>query len=135
MTMFTERETACLRAERLGHLATIGRDGQPHVVPTSFRLNSELGTIDLGGVGMGRSKKYRDVRRDGRASFVVDGVDSSGDGHPWGIEIRGRAEAMTQGGQELRAGSDPEFIRLRPTRIVAWGVDTDPFHPNSRDLS
>ncbi len=79
---------------------------------------------------MGRSKKYRDVQRDGRAAFVVDGV--SEEGVVCGVEIRGRAEAVTTGGDVITPGADPELIRVYPRRIVSWGIDSEPHRPNSR---
>ncbi len=39
MSSFTPDEIAYLQGQRLGRLATVGPDGQPHVVPVSFRYN------------------------------------------------------------------------------------------------
>jgi nitroimidazol reductase NimA-like FMN-containing flavoprotein (pyridoxamine 5'-phosphate oxidase superfamily) len=39
MSSFTPDEIAYLQSQRLGRLATVGPDGQPHVVPVSFRYN------------------------------------------------------------------------------------------------
>jgi pyridoxamine 5'-phosphate oxidase family protein len=121
VSSFTEPQIQYLASQRLGRLATVGNDGMPHVVPVSFRCNPELGTIDIGGHGMGRSKKYADVRREGRAAFVVDDVLP-----PWrprGIEVRGRAEVLTDGGQSFGPGFASEFIRIWADRIRAWGID------------
>src|SRR6266550_1166393 len=65
-----------LASQLLGRLATAGTDHKPHVVPTSFRYNSELGTLDLGGHRMANTKKYRDVQATGWAAFVVDDLVS-----------------------------------------------------------
>jgi pyridoxamine 5'-phosphate oxidase family protein len=120
---FSEAEIEYMGSQRLGRLATVGKDRTPHVVPVSFRANSELGTIDIGGHGMGKSKKYADVQREGRAAFVVDDVLP-----PWrprGIEVRGRAEVLTDGGQDFGPGFAPEMIRIWPERIRAWGIESD----------
>jgi len=56
---------------------------------------------------------------------------------PWkarGIEIRGRAETLPTGGQEIMADFDPELIRLTPTRIIGWGIEGDMFQANSRSV-
>lgn len=132
MGVFTPREIEYLRGQRLGRLATVNAAGEPHVVPVSFRYNAELDVIDIGGHNLSRSKKYRDVAHDGRAAFVVDDVLPPW--RPWGIEVRGHAEALGTGGRQVNAGFDPELIRITPTRIVAWGIDTDAFHPNSRSV-
>jgi pyridoxamine 5'-phosphate oxidase family protein len=47
---------------------------------------------------------------------------------PWrprGIEVRGRAEVVTDGGQSLGPGFAPEMIRIWADRIRAWGIDPD----------
>ena len=46
--------------------------------------------------------------------------------------MRGRAEVFSEGGDEVNANFGVELIRLHPSRIVGWGIDTDAFRPNSR---
>jgi hypothetical protein len=41
------------------------------------------------------------------------------------IEVRGRAEALAQGGQALGAGFADEMIRIHPERIVSYGLGPD----------
>jgi pyridoxamine 5'-phosphate oxidase family protein len=130
MSAFTSAEIEYLRNQRLGRLATVNGEGEPHVVPTGFRYNAELDTIDIGGHNLATSKKFRDAKRTGRAAFVVDDVLP-----PWqprGVELRGRAEVFEEGGYEVNSDFDAELIRLHPTRIVGWGIDTDAYRPNSR---
>jgi hypothetical protein len=47
---------------------------------------------------------------------------------------RGRAEQIASGGKAFDARVDDEFIRIFPARIVGWGLDTDPYHPNGRNI-
>ena len=132
MSAFTPAEIAYLQSQRLGRLATVNAAGEPHVVPVTFRYNPGLDTIDIGGHNIGKSKKFRDAGRDGRVAFVVDDVLP-----PWkarGIEIRGRAETLPTGGQEIMADFDPELIRLTPTRIIGWGIEGDMVQANSRSV-
>ena len=72
MSVFTPAEIAFLQAHRVGRLATVGASGEPHVVPVAYRYNPDEDTIDIGGAFIGKSKKYRDAGRTGRAAFVVD---------------------------------------------------------------
>lgn len=51
-----------------------------------------------------------------------------------GIEVRGQAEAVTKGGEQIISDFDPEFIRLVPTHIATWGIEGDGFQPASRDV-
>jgi pyridoxamine 5'-phosphate oxidase family protein len=111
-----------LHSQRLGRLATIGADGKPHVVPVTYRYNDELGTIDIGGHGFGKSKKWRDVHANAAVAFVVDDIAST---NPWkvrGVEVRGDAEVLTSGGADLMRGFDDEMIRIRPMRVHTWGL-------------
>jgi pyridoxamine 5'-phosphate oxidase family protein len=132
MSSFTQAEIDYLQGQQLGRLATVNESGEPHVVPVGFRHNAELDTIDIGGHNLGKSKKFRDAARTGRAAFVVDDVLP-----PWqarGIEVRGRAEVFEEGGEDVNSDFDAELIRVHPTRIVGWGIDTDAFSPNSRSV-
>jgi pyridoxamine 5'-phosphate oxidase family protein len=123
MSVFTDAELEFLASQRLGRIATVGKDGQPHVVPTSFRHNPELDVIEVGGLRMGQPKKVRDVRRTGKATIVVDDVRP-----PWRprmIEIRGTAEVVETGGKEFGVTFDTTVMRISPTRIVAFGIEDD----------
>src|SRR5947209_2108844 len=115
VSAFTPGEIAFLHGQRLGRIATIGRSGELHVVPVRFAFNAELDTVDVTGRFLGQSKKYRDVQEDTRVAIVVDGAGE--DGRPLGVEVRGRAEAVSTGGDLITPGADPEFIRIHPTRI------------------
>ena len=134
MSNFTAEEIAYLQSQRLGRLATVGPDGQPHVVPVGFRYNPELDTIDIGGHDFAKRKKYRDVQRNPQVAFVVDDVLP-----PWKprmIEIRGTAEVLGSGGEQVIPGFDTEMFRIRPRRIVSIGIeDGENFGWNARSVS
>jgi len=134
MSAFTEEELRYLGGQRLGRLATVDGKGEPHVVPVSFRHNADLDTIDIGGHNLTRSKKFRDVGKTGRAAFVVDDVVSGESWQARGVEVRGRAEALGSGGQDVNSGFDRELIRIHPERIVGWGLDSDAYRPNARSV-
>lgn len=123
---FTPEEIAYLQSQRLGRIATIGPSGQPHVVPVSFRYNPDTGTIDVGGHGgFARRKKWRDVQHHSKVAIVVDDIASY---KPWkvrGVEIRGEAEELPTGGETVRPGFDAEMFRIKPSRIVSWGLSND----------
>jgi pyridoxamine 5'-phosphate oxidase family protein len=121
MSAFTDLEIEYMAGQRLGRIATVGADGQPHVVPTSFRYNAEQDAIDVGGMRMSTTKKTRDIQRTGRASIVIDDVLP-----PWQprmIEIRGTAEVLPAGGKAFGDNFEDTIVRIRPTRIIAFGID------------
>jgi pyridoxamine 5'-phosphate oxidase family protein len=126
MSVYTEAELAYLRSERrLAHVATVGRDGTPHVTPVGmWSVDPDSGVVEVTGHGFAATKKFRDVARGGRAAIVVDDVLP-----PWqprGVEIRGRADAVE--------GPRPH-IRIHPARIVGWGLDDTGGPRNARDVS
>ena len=121
MSVFTGKELEYLAGQRLGRIATVGPDGQPHVVPTTFRYNAEHDAIDVGGMRMSQTKKLRDVQRTGRASIVIDDVLP-----PWQprmIEVRGTAEVLPAGGKAFGDNFEDTIVRIRPARIIAFGID------------
>ena len=121
MSVFTGKELEYLTEQRLARIATVGPDGQPHVVPTSFRYNAEHDAIDVGGMRMSRTKKLRDVQHTGRASIVVDDVLP-----PWQprmIEVRGTAAVIPSGGKAFGERFEDTIVRIQPTRIIAIGID------------
>ena len=123
MSKFTPAEIAYLQSQRLGRLATVGPDKQPHVVPTGFRYNPDLDTIDIGGHDFAKRKKFRDVRNNPHVAFVIDDIASV---NPWvvrGIEIRGEARILETGGTEIMRQFDPEMFRIKPNKIVSWGIE------------
>jgi pyridoxamine 5'-phosphate oxidase family protein len=121
MSAFTDLEIEYMAGQRLGRIATVGADGQPHVVPTSFRYNADEDAIDVGGLRMSQTKKTRDVQRTGRASIVIDDVLP-----PWSprmIEVRGTAEVIATGGKAFGDNFEDTIVRIRPSRIIAFGID------------
>jgi len=125
MSAFTPPEIQYLTGQGLARLATVGSDGQPHVVPVTFVFNAELDTVDVGGVDFGATKKWRDARRNPLVTFLVDDVLAD-PRRARAIEVRGRAEALATGGSRINPrfpNFAEEFLRIHPTRIVSWGLE------------
>jgi PPOX class F420-dependent enzyme/OxyR family protein len=140
MSVFTADELAFLAGGRqaggqgsLARIATVGKDGTPHVVPVGmWTHNAAEDTIDVRGRELDKTKKFKDIARSGRAAIVIDDMvkltpaerEAAGgwDSRPRAVEVRGRAQAV----------GDPEpLIRIHPERIVSWG--TNPDHPSERN--
>ena len=114
MSAFSDEQLEYLLGERrLARVATFGADGTPHVVPVGWSFNRELDAIEISGRDFAGTKKFRDVKRTGRAAVVVDDLASTDPWRPRGVEVRGRAEAVE---------SPRPLIRIHPDRIVSWGV-------------
>ena len=121
-TSFSPAQIDYLSTQRLGRLATAGADHKPHVTPTSFRYDPELGTIDCGGLHVADTKKYRDVQANGWAAIVVDDLASIDPWRPRMLEIRGRAEAIPTGGAGFGPGFGDAFIRIHPEKVSTFGL-------------
>ena len=135
MSVFTEAELAYLHTGLLARIATIGKDGTLHIAPVGmWSHNPEFDAVDVTGLDFDRTKKFRDVARKGRATIVVDDMvkldpserqPGGWDSRPRGIEVRGRAEAIT----------DPQpMIRIHPERIISWGIESAT-ERNARNVS
>ncbi|HYK69344.1 MAG TPA: PPOX class F420-dependent oxidoreductase [Streptosporangiaceae bacterium] len=118
----TSTVVAYLATQRLGRLATVDADGAPQNNPVGFRFNAELGTIDIFGRSMGRSRKFRNVTGNPRVAFVVDDLASIQPWRPRCVEIRGRAEALRDQ-QAPTSGMSGEVIRIYPERVISFGLD------------
>ncbi|MFG2985206.1 PPOX class F420-dependent oxidoreductase [Streptomyces sp. NPDC048258] len=117
---FSEAELAYLRSQRLGRLATVDTAGQPQANPVGF-FPQEDGTVLVGGMAMGTTKKWRNLQRNPRLALVVDDLVST---RPWrvrGIEIRGHA-TLEVGPHSLGPHFSPEVIRIHPDHVHAWGL-------------
>lgn len=116
-----------MRANKLGRLATADADRQPHVIPVTYFFNEDEDTIDIGGLNFGDGKKWRDLEENPKVAFLIDDVI----GPPRrarAVEIRGEAELHETGGEAINPrfpNFASQFIRIRPTRIVTWGIEQD----------
>jgi pyridoxamine 5'-phosphate oxidase family protein len=141
MSVFTDAEIEYLGNQFHAYLATVGADGQPHVVPVTFRYNPDEDTIDVGGMNFGTTKKWRDAKENSKVTFLVDDVLQN-PRRARALEVRGTAEAHETGGGAINPRFPrfaPQFLRIRPARIVAWGleeggVDGRLFNVNARSV-
>lgn len=125
MATYTEAERQFLATERLlGRVATVGADGVPHVSPVGMWTLAGDGAIEVRGHGFAETKKFRDVTRRGTAAISVDDVQEPF--APRAVLVRGRADAID--------GDDP-MIRIRPDRVVSWGLEQDDQMPQKESSS
>jgi pyridoxamine 5'-phosphate oxidase family protein len=123
MAELTDAQIDYLDSQKLGRIATTGADGRPHVVPSTFRYNPETNSIDVGGMRVAQTKKYRDVQANPAAAIVVDDLESVDPWKPRMLEVRGRAEAISEGGEVLGGGFGAAFIRIHVEKVNAYGID------------
>ena len=141
MSAFSDAEIEFVKSQRLGRLATVGADGMPHVVPVAVFYDPDAGALviganaEFGEAVITLSKKFRDAQRRPKVAVVID------DPGPRILEVRGQAETHLDGGQDAggRVGAPFRFarawIRIRPHRIVAVGINGGRFESSARDVT
>jgi PPOX class probable F420-dependent enzyme len=123
-----------LHGTRTGKLATVRKDGRPHVVPIWFDLDGEAIVFTTGG----ESVKARNMKHDPRVcicvddetppfSFVqVEGIASFSDDLDemlhWATRIGGRYMGADQAEAFGKRNAVPGelLVRVTPTKIIAW---------------
>jgi pyridoxamine 5'-phosphate oxidase family protein len=116
--MFTEKEIAYLKSQRLARIATVAPDGQPDVTPVGIEFDGAH--FYVGGFDMTNTHKYKNVRAGhNRVALVIDDLVSA---NPWqarGIRIYGAAEVV-EGEGMLGRGT---YLRITPTVSWSWGIE------------
>jgi pyridoxamine 5'-phosphate oxidase family protein len=140
--LFKPHEIEFIKAAELARLATIQPDGTLQNNPVGFTYNEDLGTVDIYGYRMSKSRKFRNVASNNIVALVVDDIVSR---DPWRVrclEIRGTAELAESGERRTEPNDDTidtAIIRITPRRIISFGVDdaqTEPHKwvPDTRDV-
>jgi pyridoxamine 5'-phosphate oxidase family protein len=139
---FKPREVEFMKAADLARLATIQPDGTLQNSPVGFSYNEELGTLDLHGYRMSKSRKFRNLAANNTVALVIDDIVSR---NPWRVrclEIRGTAEQAESGERSREPNNaeiDTAIIRITPRRIISFGIDDTETEPHklatdSRDV-
>jgi pyridoxamine 5'-phosphate oxidase family protein len=81
-----------------------------------WRVNSDLGTIDITGHDFTRKRKFRNVRANPRAALVVDDLASTDSWRPRSVMVEGPAQAIDASPETRGEG----IIRIEPETIVSW---------------
>ena len=117
---FSAEERAWLASQELGRLATVSPSGVVGNAPVTYFVRSD-DTIDIGGMHMGDTRKFRNVQAGSRVAFVVDTVDTTQGWHPIYLEIRGTAEALSDV-EPPGNGFSRELIRIHPDWVKSFNL-------------
>jgi pyridoxamine 5'-phosphate oxidase family protein len=120
MKAFSSTERRYLAGQRLARLATVAPDGVVQNNPVTFFLHAD-DTIDIGGLHMGNTKKFRNVAAGSRVSLVIDDLAPGGGWNPRMVEIRGTAQALSDVAPPAD-GFSGEVIRITPERVISFGL-------------
>lgn len=134
-----DRDRRFVEGQRVGRLATAGRDGMPHVVPVCFALLGDTLYVTIDEKPKRRTgaplKRLRNIAENPAAAIVFDRYDEDWTRLGW-VMLRGRAEILAEGAEHdaaqallrarypqlarMRIGDQP-VIALRVARSASWG--------------
>ena len=139
---FKPHEIEFMKTADLARLATVQPDGTLQNSPVGFSYNEDLGTVDIHGYRMSKSRKFRNLASNHTVALVIDDIVSR---DPWRVrclEIRGTAEQVESGEHRAEHNGDEidtAIIRVTPRRIISFGIDDTDTEPHklaadSRDV-
>lgn len=131
MTRLTEKQAQLLLDKNFASVATIRKDGTPHVTPVWVDYDGENVVFNT---AFGRAK-VRHLQRDPRVAIQVLAVD---DPYRY-VSVTGTAELVEEGAEEhihklgrkyrgwdrypLRPGERRLMVKVRPERVNAFGFE------------
>src|SRR2546426_11580592 len=115
--MFSEKELACLKSQRLARIATASKELQPDVATVGFDFDGSY--FYVGGLNLAKTLKYKNTQHNPKVSLVVDDAESIDPRRPRGIKIHGVADLTTRQGY-VGAGT---YIRIKPKEAWSWGIE------------
>ncbi|RSM86864.1 TIGR03668 family PPOX class F420-dependent oxidoreductase [Kibdelosporangium aridum] len=116
---------------RVARLATVGKDGQPHIVPVTFAARDDVIVIAIDHKPKSTRdlKRLRNIQANDRVSLLVDHYDEDWR-HLWWIRADGtaritetaaeRAWLIEKYPQYQAIPPEGPFILIRVTRQTAW---------------
>jgi PPOX class probable F420-dependent enzyme len=136
IAMSAAERDAFLATARTCRVASVARDGSPHVTPLWFAWDGSA----LWLTSLVHSQRWTDLQRDGRVSVIVDAGTDFMELH--GVEIRGVAEVVGEvprTGEAVPQLETPErifadkyaggtihhdgrhaWLRVTPSKVVSW---------------
>ena len=119
---------------RVARLATVGPDGQPHVVPIAFALDGETlySAVDQKPKRTRRLQRLRDIESNPRVEVLIDEYDEDW-ARLWWVKLRGtarvverheRAAELLQAKYEQYRSEPPAgpFVVVDIERRVGWAA-------------
>ena len=129
MATWTEDTRRFLEAHRVGHLATTGADGAPHVVPVCYALDDDALYFVADAKPKRRParslQRLANLRANPRAALVVDEWDEDWTRLAW-VLVRGPAAVVEDDGLHVHALA---LLRARYPQYRAMALEDRVAHP------
>jgi len=134
MASWAEDTRRFLDGHRIGHLATTGPDGMPHVMPVCYALDDAALYFVADAKPKRRParelERLRNIRANGRAALVVDDWDEDWTRLAW-VMVRGTAAIVDDAASHAAALA---LLRARYPQYRAMALDDPREHPIVRIL-
>jgi PPOX class probable F420-dependent enzyme len=133
--MLSASERAFVNRRRIGHLATAGHSGRPHIVPVCFVADADVlyTAIDEKPKSGHFLKRVRNILENPDVTFLVDHYEEDWSRLGW-IRIDGTAELLSDGPErdeaihllrhryeQYRAMQLSAVIAIRVRQVRSWG--------------
>ena len=115
--MFTQAEIEYINTQPLGRIGTASPKGRPDVAAIAYDFDGEY--FYISGRVNERTRKYRNTKKNPRASLVIDDLASTRPWRPRGLKVFGTIDFVQRKGYV----GEKEYLRLKPTRKTAWGLE------------
>ena len=111
-------------AARVARLATLGRDGAPHLVPFCFVLHGEVlySAVDQKKKQTFRLRRLDNVRRDPRVSVLIDHYEEDW-AKLWWCRLRGHARIIDEVSELFGVKYEQYRGRLPSGPVIAVAID------------
>jgi pyridoxamine 5'-phosphate oxidase family protein len=120
--VFTDREVAFIKTQRLLRLATVAFDGQPDADAVGFVFDGSI--FIIGGHQLPFSRKYKNIAGGNhKVSLILDDLVSVQPWTPQGIKIHGVAKPVEREGQF----GPGHYLEIYPLVSWSWGIEGESF--------
>lgn len=144
MAQLSSRQARLLETAGVGHLATAGAEGAPHVIPVCFTTDGRCiySVLDQKPkrAPLTRLRRIRNIQANPQVALLIDHYEEDWT-RLWYLLVSGTAELLVEGDERVQAigmlrdkyqqyrvmDIDPNpVIKITPTRVVSWGAGSGP---------
>ena len=112
MVGFTDNEVRYIIERKLGRIALVSADQEPHIVPVTYEFDGSC--FYLSGWNIKYGPRFTNAQPTGRVSLLIDDLTTATLWVPRGIEVTGTADTLEKG--EL------SYMRITPVSKTSWGL-------------
>ena len=115
--VFTQEEIEFINSQLLLRIGTASAKGKPDVAVVGFDFDGEY--FYVSGRDNENTWKYKNTRRNPRASLVIDDLPSV---KPWrtrGVKLSGTVDFVHYAG---KSSGEREYLRIKPTHKYSLGL-------------